>query len=83
MNLYLVIAIALGAITGVAGAPPAARPAVSVSRRDSRGERRIVRQGTRVLSSQFSVLRFVRLRTENRELRTLRGDAAARAPSVA
>ncbi len=80
MNLYLVLAIALGAITGVAQ-PPVARPAVSVCRRDSRGERRIVRQGTRILGSQFSVLRFVQLRTENRELRTLRGDAAPRAPA--
>jgi len=82
MNLYLVLAIALGAITGVVEAP-VLRPVQLVAASERRGERRVIRRRFSVLSSQFSVRRFVHLRTENCELRTLRGEAAPRAPAVA
>jgi hypothetical protein len=81
MNLYLILTIALGAISGVVEAP-VARPALLVSRRENGAQRRVVRQFS-VLGSQFSVASFFELRTENREPRTNRGNTAPRAPAFA
>ena len=81
MNLYLVFALALGAITGVVEAP-VMRPATLVAQRDSRMQRRIVRRAGAVLSARCSVLSINEPRTEDRGPRTC-GVSRPRAPAAA
>jgi len=81
MNLYLVLAIALGAISGVVEAP-AARPLTLATQRSRRSEQREVRRFA-AHSWQFAVQRFFKPRTANRELRTIYGNSSPRAPATA
>jgi hypothetical protein len=82
MSLYLLIAIALGAITGVAEAP-VARPVLSIaSRRETRrAEQRVMRVGTAfaprrtAAAPKFASLLFARCEAP------LTGAATPRAPA--
>lgn len=84
MNLYLLIAIALGAITGVAEAP-VARPVLAIaSRRGARrAEQRVVRAISRLVACRrvtapgFASLLFARVESP------LTGAATPRAPAAA
>lgn len=80
MNLYLVIAIALGAITGVVEAP-VMRP-VQVVRRDVRGEQRVQKLRRAVVGRKSSVVGHHRPTTYDRPPTTLL-NAAPRAPAQA
>jgi hypothetical protein len=80
MNLYLVIAIALGAITGVVEAP-VVRP-VQVVRRDVRAEKRVIRRVASFLSPRSLVLGFTQPRPEARGPRPFT-IASPRAPAFA
>lgn len=81
MNLYLVLAIALGAITGVVEAP-ALRPVQLVSASERRVERRAIRIATRLRTPRLAVSGWAGLTSEACGLRPF-AIAAPRAPSVA
>lgn len=81
MNLYLVFAIAFGAITGVVEAP-VLRPVQFVTQRDRRARRQIRRVRPMVASRRSSAV--AAFRTTAHELRpVLRGNTEARAPAAA
>jgi len=79
MNLYLVLALALGAISGAVEAP-VMRPVSHVSKRDVRAEQRVIRRAASILGPQSAVLSWSDPRTEDRGPRTL--TVSARAPAL-
>jgi hypothetical protein len=81
MNLYLVFALALGAITGVVETP-VMRPASLVAQRDSRVQRRIQQLVRTVVGRRSSVVGAVCPTTHDLRPTTLL-NAAPRAPAFA
>ncbi|HSP17011.1 MAG TPA: hypothetical protein VLV78_19855 [Thermoanaerobaculia bacterium] len=80
MNLYLVLAIALGAISGVVEAP-VMRP-VEVVRRDVRAEQRVRKMRRAVVGRRSSVVGPLSPTTYDRRPTTIL-NAAPRAPAFA
>ncbi len=81
MNLYLVLAIALGAITGVVEAP-VARPVQLVTASERRVERCAIRIATRSRTPRSTVFGWAGLRLETWSLRPF-AIAVPRAPALA
>ena len=85
MNLYLLFAIALGAITGTADAPAARAPfAAVVAKSGVRAERQVVRAATASMLHKASAPRaaFASRRAPARVEAPLTGAGTPRAPAV-
>jgi hypothetical protein len=83
MNLYLVLALALSAISGVVEAPSAARPVLSTlaARRDRRDYRRAIRARLAAPRRVHMIIALV-TRLLRRCEAPLTGGAATRAPAL-
>ena len=79
MNLYLVLAIALGAVSGVVQAP-VTRPAM-VTQREVRAQRRAIRTTVQIVNVRSGATGRVGLRPEARAPRP-HGASRPRAPAL-